>query len=69
MLHKNLKEAKLPHRELQRLAAPPHPDRLPIKKKLADDYQVLQRSLPLVGQFVHSLICYWSTFANRSSSA
>ncbi len=41
MLHENLKETKLLHRQLKWLAAPPNPDGVPIEKEFANDDQGL----------------------------
>jgi hypothetical protein len=39
--HEKLHETKLPHRELQRLFAPPDADRFVVEQKIADDDQIL----------------------------
>lgn len=68
--HKQLHEPELPQRQSQRLVASPNPDRLSIKEELADDDQIwMRRALCRVYPFIHRSIVYWSTFANRSSSA
>jgi hypothetical protein len=69
MLHENLKKTKLLHGQLKWLAAPPNPDRFPIKQELADDYQVVQGSFCRAAHFIHGESCYWSTLANLSSRA
>ena len=69
MLHENLKEAKLLHGQLKWLVAPPNPDGLPIEKEFANDDQRLQGWLCRADCLIHVENRYYSTFANRSSSA
>jgi hypothetical protein len=69
MLHENLKETKLLHGQLKRLAAPPNPDGLTIEKEFANDDQGLRRWLCRTNDLIHVENRYYSTFAKRSSSA